>query len=286
MISFDKLRQWAPPIARQSYDARDCALYALAHGLGADPTDTGQLGFVAAPLRNVFPTMPLALANEDRSLEHSGTGVDYGQVVLGAQTIVLHRPLPLAASVVSRGEVGSIVDKGPGRSASITLVRRLYDEREPGGPLATMSATYVAHRQGGFGGPGAEADDYAPLPAQAPDISLELKLLPQLALLYDLTGDYVPFHVDPAAARVIGFDRPILHGLCTVGLAARAVMEAFPELATTISGVAVRLGAIVYPGEQLRFDLWRRPAGFQLRATAIARDTVVVRNAAVDVSPR
>jgi acyl dehydratase len=278
VIAYDKLRRWVPPVARQTYDERYSALYALAHGLGGDVDNVRDLDFVARPLRRVFPTMPLALANEDRALEHGDTGIDYGQVVLGEQSVVLHRPIPVAASVISRGEVGSIVDKGAGGNAIITLVRKLYDEADPDQPIATMSAAYIARGQGGFGGPAGEPDMKAPFPDGPPDHVLEMPILPQLALLYDLTGDYVHFHVDPAAARSIGFERPILHGLCSVGLVARAVMESYPEVANGITGIWARLGAVIYPGEPLRCELWQTAAGVRVRATAIERDLVVIRD--------
>lgn len=281
MISLEKLRAWTPPVARQSYDEAYCSLYALAHGLGQDPENPVDLAFVARPIQHVFPTMAIALANEDRALEHGGTGIDYGQVVLGEQSVVLHRPLPVAASVVSRGEVGAVVDKGAGRSAIVTLVRRLYDEADPERPLATMSATYIARGQGGFGGPSGGSEAIVNAPVGPPGRTVEFTLPPPLALLFDLTGDYVDFHVDPEAARRIGFDRPILHGLCTVGLAARAIMIACPERAAAIQSVSVRLGAAIYPGERLRFDIWPGETDFRLRAVSLERDLVVISDATV-----
>jgi acyl dehydratase len=283
MISYEKLRDWKAPVARQSYDERYAAFYALAHGLGSDPRDPRELDFVARPPRRVFPTMPLALANEDRSLEHGDTGIDYGQVVLGEQSVILHRKIPVAASVVSHGKVGAIVDKGAGRNAIVTLTRTLFEEADPDRPIATMSASYIARGQGGFGGPPGQVEDASPVPDRASDHAVQLPVLPQLALLYDLTGDYVTFHVDPEAAQAIGFDGPILHGLCSVGLVARAVMACLPDGKAEITSVWVRLGAAVYPGEPLDFEIWRTDNEYRLRATAAERQVVVIRDARVSL---
>lgn len=282
MISYDKLRRWTPPVARQAYDERYCALYGLAHGLGGRADRPGELAYVARPLRSVFPTLPLALANEDRALEHGGTGLDYGQVVLGEQALTLHRAIPLAASVVSQGEVGSIEDKGAGRSAVITIIRRLYEEGADD-PIATMSASYIARGQGGFGGPNLAGQGVAPspMPDRSADAIVTLDTLPQLALIYDLTGDYVDFHVDPAAAGRAGFASPILHGLCTVGLVARAAMDFDPGASARIAGVRVRLGDVIYPGEALRFAIWKTDDGLRMQATAPGRNAIVVRDSLV-----
>ncbi|ATE64256.1 MaoC/PaaZ C-terminal domain-containing protein [Rhizorhabdus dicambivorans] len=275
MIELDKLGRWVTPTAEQSYDGRDCALYALAHGVGGDPLDRRQLDYAALPVKRMFPTMPLAIANADRALEHGNTGVDYSRTVLGEQSVVIHRPLPIAAMLRCEGGFHDVVDQGEGRNATIRLVRRLYQGSDPQ-PLATMVAGYVALGQGGFGGPGPDPASSPALPDRAPDTEISIATLPQAALLYDLTGDYVPFHVDPDLARAMGFERPILHGICTVGLAARAAMMAGCEDPRSLS---VRLGAAVYPGDVLRFSIWRDTGGLILRADVPARGAVVIRSA-------
>jgi acyl dehydratase len=280
MISYEKLMNWAPAVVEQRYDEHDCILYALAHGLGSDPLDAEQLQFVKRPIERVFPTFPLALANADRTLEDGGTGIDYGRVVLGEQGIVLHRSLPRSGTVVCKGEVKSVIDKGPGGNAIVKLVRHLADKTE-GTPLATMTATYVARGQGGFGGPPGDGGNDLNIPDAAPNLSIELATLPQQALLYDLTGDYVSLHVDPDDARAAGFERPILHGICTVGLVARAAMAASVQSGgrPDIGALSVRLGGVIFPGERLRFDLWNSGDRMLIRATAIERKAIVARAA-------
>lgn len=275
MIDLEKLGRWVTPTVEQRYDARDCALYALAHGMGEDPLDRAQLDYAALPVKRMFPTMPLAIANADRALEHSDAGIDYDRVVLGEQSVVIHRPPPVAATLRCEGGFDSAVDQGVGRNATIRLVRRLYEGSDPQ-PLATMIAGYVALGQGGFGGPGPDPASAAMLPEWDPDLEISIATLPQAALLYDLTGDYVPLHVDPDIARSLGFERPILHGICTVGLAARAAMMAGCD---DVRSLAVRLGAAVQPGDVLRFSIWRGDGILSMRADVPARGATVIRSA-------
>jgi acyl dehydratase len=125
-------------------------------------------------------------------------------------------------------------------------------------------------------------------PDRAPDIQTDLASLPQAALIYRLNGDYNPLHCDPEVARAAGFPRPILHGLCSFGMAAHAVLKSCCDYQPArIRSIAARFTAPVFPGETLRFSIWRvGEALVHFRATVDARATVVLDHGVVELGPK
>jgi acyl dehydratase len=132
---------------------------------------------------------------------------------------------------------------------------------------------------GGFGGPAGPTPEPHRLPEEPPHLSLDLPTLPQAALIYRLSGDYNPLHADPKIAAAAGFARPILHGLCTFGIASRAIVKACcgndPD---KLRKIQVRFSAPVFPGETIRTEIWRDGLTMSFRARAVERDTVVLNN--------
>jgi acyl dehydratase len=108
---------------------------------------------------------------------------------------------------------------------------------------------------------------------------LEFRTRPEQALLYRLSGDYNPLHADPAAARAAGFERPILHGLCSYGICCRAVLKAYADYdPARIRAHDARFTAPVWPGETLAVELWRDGDTVSFQARASERDVLVVRH--------
>jgi acyl dehydratase len=119
------------------------------------------------------------------------------------------------------------------------------------------------------------------LPDRAPDHVCDIDTLPRQALIYRLSGDFNPLHADPDVARSVGFDRPILHGLATYGLAARAILKTLLDYdSARLVGLDVRFSAPVYPGETVRFEIWEEDGEARFRASIPARDVVVLNNGA------
>lgn len=117
----------------------------------------------------------------------------------------------------------------------------------------------------------------APLPSRSPDGTVEMETLPQQALLYRLCADRNPLHSDPATARAAGFDRPILHGLCTYALAGRAVLSQWCDHdPRRLKRLFARFSAPVFPGETLQFQMYREGDAVQFRALAIERGKTVL----------
>ena len=275
-ITYDALMNYALPEVRQNLTARDSILYALSVGFGVDPMDLRQLDFVDhhRPLRAV-PTAAVVLAHPGFWLADPATGVDAVQLVHGEQGIVLHRPLPVECEVIGRTRVTGLVDKGPGRGA-LLYTEKALTLAETGAPLATLTATTFLRGDGGFGGPSGPVRPPHPVPDTPPDWTMDLPTRPEQALLYRLNGDDNPLHADPAVAARAGFPRPILHGLCTLGIVGHALLARLGGYdPARFQEMHLRFTAPVFPGETIRTEGWR---GGAFRARVVERDVVVVSN--------
>lgn len=277
-IVYDRLMALEIPDVVHTYTMRDTILYALGLGFGADPLDPHELRFVYEDGLVACPTLATVLARPVFWMRDLDTGLDYAGIVHGEQAVTIHRPLPVAGTVRGRTVIREIIDKGPGKGAFIVNSREVTDAAT-GERLATLDQVYVARNDGGFGGPNPPAPRPAPLPERSPDAVVEIATLPQAALIYRLSGDMNPLHADPRAAAAAGFPRPILHGLGTFGVAARAVIRALcPERPDRLVAVSARFSAPVFPGETMATDIWRDGETVRFQSRVAARDTVVLRN--------
>jgi acyl dehydratase len=272
----DAARLLSHPIAdvERRYDARDCVVYAVAVGLGRDPSGHGRR--YLDPSRPVaFPTMAASLGTPGFWMRDPATGVDASRALHVGHAVALHAPLPAAATIVARSRVTAVVDKGA--AGALVVVRREVADRASGLRLATVEATTLCRADGGCGNAG-DAPRPAPrMPGRGPDATVDAPTLPESAALFALGGDDNPLHVDADAARRAGYDRPILHGVCTLGVAATAVV------ATLAGGDAARLSAVearfigaTYPGETIRVELWRDADAVAFRATVPGRGARVL----------
>jgi acyl dehydratase len=275
----------------QTYSPRDTILYALSIGLGADPLDAGQLRFVVEKDLQALPTMATVLASPPSIWRDPRSGVDYLKLVHGEQRLQLFKPLPVEATVSARERVVSLTDLGPGKGAIARVARELFDKAS-GERLAESVGVLFMRGDGGFSersGVNDPRPERLPAPPdREPDVQTELASMPQAALIYRLNGDYNPLHCDPQVARAAGFPRPILHGLCSFGMAAHAVLKSCCDYQPArIRGIAARFTAPVFPGETLRFSIWRvGEALVHFRATVDVRATVVLDHGVVELGPK
>ena len=283
MIVYQTLKNWQFREIEHRYTAEDSMFYALAVGLGADPVDERQLAFVndttpGTPL--ALPTMAVILGYPGSWMRDPGTGIDFTMVVHGEELVVLHKPLPAAATVVSKHRVTRIVDKGAGKGATVTYDKELFDKAS-GEKLATVTHTTFCRGDGGFSARDGVSDPspVAPpkVPQRDPDLTCELRTLPQQALLYRLCADRNPLHSEPAFARKAGFDRPILHGLGTYGVACHALLASVCDFdPSRLQSLFARFSAPVFPGETVRFEMYREDDAVAFRARVKERDRVVL----------
>lgn len=281
MLNDEAVRNWPFGEIRQTVSPRDAMLYALGIGIGADPLDGGQLRFTFEKELQAVPSYAAVLCTAGMWLRDPRTGIDYLKVVHGEQDVVIHRPLPVTGEVRATSRVLRICDKGPGKGAVIEQVREVLGP--DGLAIATVRQVTFARGDGGYSQHGGHSDDApAALPAvpeRAPDAEVLLTSIPQAALVYRLSGDYNPLHSDPEVASRAGFPRPILHGLCTYGMATHAVLRhACKYQAGRLKRMAVRFSSPVFPGETVRFQLWEASGGMHLRAHVAERDVVVLNN--------
>lgn len=286
-INYEKLMGWDFDDSIQNYTSRDTMLYALGLGLGADPTDETELRFVYEEELQALPTMAVVLATPGPWLRHPDTGVDYQKVVHGEQWLTLHRPLPAEGTVVGRARVAAVVDKGADKGALIYLERTISPQAG-GEPYATIMTQAFARGDGGFGGPASDPNvpPVHKLPESAPHRSFDFDTLPRQALIYRLSGDYNPLHADPKVALSAGFHMPILHGLCTYGVAGFAILNTYCNYdANKLRSLQVRFSAPVYPGETLRTEMWQEGNIISFRCKAVERDVVVLSAGRAEIKP-
>jgi acyl dehydratase len=277
-IDYAAVKSWPFPDVEHRYTARDTLLYALGLGCGSDPTDPDELQFVFEENLRALPTMAVVLGGSGFWLRNAKTGVDWRKMLHGEQGLTLHRPLPVAGTVIGRTRIKEIVDKGRERGALMFTERRILD-KESGAEIATLTSTTVMRGDGGFGGPNGPTPTPHRLPERAPDAALDIATLPQAALIYRLSGDMNPLHADPKIAAAAGFTRPILHGLCSFGIAGRAVLKLTAgNDPARLAHMQVRFTAPAYPGETIRTEIWRDGKTVSFRARALERDAVILNN--------
>ncbi len=282
-IDYDKLVNRHFDEVRQSYDHSDTILYALGVGVSMDPMDEDQLCFTYEEGLAPLPTMAVVLATPGFWVKEPDTGVDWVKVLHGEQELEIHKPLPAAATVTATTKVTDIIDKGADRGALI-LQERTVTDAETGEKLATLTSTTFARGDGGFGGPTEGGRPVHMLPEREPDLACDLPTLPQAALIYRLSGDYNPLHADPKVARAAGFEAPILHGLCTLGIAGHAILKSCCDYRPEgFRSLALRFSAPVYPGETIRTEMWRDGDVVSFRSRAVERDVVVLNNGRAEV---
>lgn len=292
-IDYQILRNWRIPEQRNRYGEDDCIRYALSLGMGADPMDEADLRYVweggGAPMA-VMPTLLSVIGAPGAWATDPGTGIDWMQILHGEHRMRFLAPLAPRAEVLSQTRVSAVVDKGAGKGALVVTERSVTDALS-GQLLATVEHVSFCRADGGFATPRQPGDAapaaLAPLPERAPDATLDLPTLASAALLYRLNGDRNPIHASPAAARVAGFGRPILHGLCTFGMAARALVRmACDNDATHLASIAARFSAPVIPGDTLVVHLWRGVGPLRFSVWAKERQTMVLSHGVAEVLPR
>lgn len=274
-LDYDKLRAYDIPDVEARIGEDDTILYALAVGLGADPTDPRQLRYVYEDGLEALPTFASIMAIRYGWTRSAAIG-SAGKAVQAGISVELPRPLPTSGHFVGRTRLVEAVDKGPGRAAILATEREITSA-EDGSIVARVGATVLLREDGGFGGPATSSLPDHPAPQRAPDATADMPTLPQSALVYRLTGDRNPLHADVDAARKTGFDRPILHGLCTFGVAGHAILrEACDYDAARIAAIGARFVRPVYPGDTISVDVWRDGNDVRFTGRVATRGDVVL----------
>jgi acyl dehydratase len=264
-----------PPIT-QRYDAKDTILYALGVGVGADPVDPVQLPYVYEKHLRILPSQSSVLVFPGMWLTDPGLGINFLKVLFGEQGVIFERPLQPTATIRGEYEVLGVEDKGPDKGAVMYFEKRIIDDAD-GGLICRVHSTYFLRADGGCGSWGKPLPALEVLPDRAPDKVIEMATIPRQALIYRLNGDYNPIHADPAAAAAAGFERPILHGLCSFGIACFGlVRELCGNDPDRLVELFTRFSKPVFPGETIRLELFQEDNRWRFRARVVERNEIVL----------
>jgi acyl dehydratase len=252
-----------------SWTHKDVLLYAVGIGAGHEDLAFSTEHAIGAPPR-VYPTFGVVAGSEQmtpgmNALGRIGT-YELGAVVHGAHSLENHRPIPTQGTAVVEDEVVAMYDKGNASVVTVEERARL----ESGEALWTSRMTVFIRGLGGWGGERGPATERIPAPDRSPDHLVEVTTGRDQAYVYRLSGDRNPLHVDPVFAREAGFDQPILHGLCTYGMTARAALRAvLDDDVARWRGFAGRFSAPVFPGETLTIAIWDQADGRATFTTSV-----------------
>lgn len=277
VLAADKLLSRPVDIGQQTLTKRDTILYNLGIGCGeAAFRDEKQLRFVLEDRLASFPTMGAVLGVTRGVFDDPVYGIDYLGIVHGEEYLEIARPLPVEGKVVGKNVIDGVWDRGPGKGAIMRMKKTVHDAATDE-LLVTTTSILMLRFNGGYGGSSEGAPKAAALPETAPDGAFELPIRPEQALIYRLSGDDNPLHADPAVATKVGFPMPILHGLCSYAMAARALVQAVAGGdETRLKSFGLRFSSPVFPGETLRVEYWQRDGGeYAFRTKVKERDVVV-----------
>lgn len=269
-----------PPL-ESSWGADQVILYHLGIGAGVGKaTDAKELEYTFERKLKVLPSFAVVpvFGSLVQLVGLPGIQINPMLVLHGEQDVVLHRPIPVRAKVTTEGSLVGIHDKGKGALLVIEVTTR---DKESGDALFTNRFAAFARGEGGFGGdPGPKPGNEAP--SRAPDAVVETPTTPHQPLLYRLSGDKNPLHADPDMAKLGGFDRPILHGLCSFGIVCKAVVDAVLDGAVeSVARYQARFAGVVLPGETIVTSMWREGDRIVIDAKTAERGTPVISNAAI-----
>ena len=275
-MDYQNIKNWSFPEVVQDYTEKDTILYALGIGFGQEATNPDHLKYVYEQDLQAFPTMSVVLGYPGFWMKDPKAGINWVKLVHGEQRLAIHRPIPAKGRVIGRSLISHVIDKGADKGALVITERTLSDA--DGNALVTIAQTTFCRGDGGLSQSDESPAALVATPDTAPDMTCSLPILEQAALIYRLCADDNPLHADPAVAAKAGYPRPILHGLCTYGVAARAIVQtACGNDASKLTSLNTRFSSPVYPGETLIVEMWKDGnKGVHFRAKVAERDIVVL----------
>ncbi|HJR25576.1 MAG TPA: MaoC/PaaZ C-terminal domain-containing protein [Acidimicrobiales bacterium] len=280
-INPDAVGTKSDPVRRR-WDSKDALIYALGVGAGAaDPLD--ELEFTTENTsdkpQRALPTIAVVIGPLGLGMGNIGT-FNPAMLVHGEQAITLHREIPVEGELEAVGEVTGIYDKGKGAVIVMEASTKLVDTGEP---LFDTRMSAFIRGEGGWGGDRGPSGTPNQAPEREPDQTVTVQTRHDQALIYRLSGDRNPLHSDPAFAAMGGFDRPILHGLCTYGFTGRALLHAVcGSDPARFKGQAARFASPVLPGEALTVKIWNDGDGTAIYQTCGDDGRVVIDAGRVD----
>jgi acyl dehydratase len=267
-------KTWGP--YEFTYSERDLIIYAL--GVGFTKQNLEYV-YEGAKDFKAFPTYGVILPSNAGAEAFLSTQANFAMVVHGEQGLQIHNPLLKGGTVQTTTTLEGVYDKGSG-----ALIVMRFDTREKGGaPVCTNWVSAFVRGSGGFGGPAQPKKDVPPIPPKNPDFILDAQTDVNQAVLYRMSGDRNPLHIDPAIAKMVGFQEPILHGLCTYGVVCRCfVQEVLKGDSGKVKSYSARFSSPVIPGEKLQIKVWQANPNLYLLEVFSAKGDAVIRNGVIE----
>ena len=274
-INYDEIMNLTSENVEISYSDKDSILYSLGIGLGNDPMNLNELKYVYENSQSVLPSMATNFQYHSPLLLK--TNINFIMVVHGEQRLSVTNALPVSGDFIANAKVIGCYDKGPARGAIIeveTTVKNKKNNEE----ICKLVSTTFARGDGGFGGPDSPKKEIF-IPDGEPDYISEVSTKPDQALIFRLSGDYNPLHSDPNFAKAAGFEKPILHGMCTYGIACRSLVNEICENdASKLKRFDCRFSSPVYPGETIITEMWKKDKMIYFNSKVKERDKLVLKN--------
>ena len=280
-INYDEIMSMTSENVEISYSDKDSILYSLGVGLGNDPMNMAELKYVYENSQVALPSMATNFQYHSPLLLKAN--INFILVVHGEQKLSFSNPLPVSGDFISNAKVIGCYDKGTGKGAIIdveTTINLKKDNTE----ICKLVSTTFARGDGGFGGPESPKSEIFK-PEGDPDVVHEIKTKPDQAWIFRLSGDYNPLHSDPNFAKTAGFEKPILHGMCTYGIACRSLVERVCEGdAKRLKKFDCRFSSPVYPGETIVTEMWKNGSKVYYQSKVKERDKIVIKNGVSEIT--
>lgn len=267
-LNLDAIGKKIGPLTKE-YTWKDVVLYALGVGAGFD-----ELEYCYEQNLKVIPSFSIASVFEFLQQVGVDSNADLSGILHGGQDIIFHSPIPTEGKLTTEGAITHMYDKGADTGALVVAEAETFHSN--GQKLFTNIFTIFSRKDGGFGGdPG--PNEKLEFPDRPPDFEEQANPSPDQPLLYRLSGDMFMLHADPEFAKASGFEKPIMHGLCTHGYACRALVKhLFPGEPERMSRLQVRFSRTLYPGESVTTQIWKMEEGRGLFRTLNAQKGDVV----------
>lgn len=254
---------------KKTYTKKDVILYALGLGVSSDPLDTDDLKFTYenaddfAALPSYAVVIPPFEDVFDGLLACPGMPEFNPMMLLhGEEKISLNvAQMPVEATVECASRISDVLDKGKGAlvriSCEIFELDASMNKRLSDSPICLVDLSVFIRGIGGFGGSRSPKPSSPSKATTVPDLTIRRRTVPSQAILYRLSGDSNPLHIDPNLASMGGFDRPILHGLCTYGIATHTLVKSIcGNDASCFKSIEARFSSPVIPGDELAVHIW------------------------------
>tara|TARA_B100000902_G_scaffold319377_1_gene311583 strand:- start:44 stop:892 length:849 start_codon:yes stop_codon:yes gene_type:complete len=280
-INYDEIMSLKSENIEISYTDKDSILYGLGVGLGNDPMDIDELKYVYENGQIALPSMATNFQYHSSLL--MSAKLNFVMVVHGEQKLSIVNPIPVSGDFLADMKVLNCFDKGASKGAIID-VETTVKLKSDGTEICKLISTTFARGDGGFDGPESPPQEIFE-PEGSPDIVDEITTKPDQALIFRLSGDYNPLHSDPNFAKAAGFPKPILHGLCTYGVACRSIIKtACDNDVKKLKSFNCRFSSPVFPGETIVTEMWKNGNDINFQSKVKERDKIILKNGVSEIA--